>query len=562
MEMIRYAIFSLYILAVSSLYAQTPRETRAVWIATNHRLDWPPATLNEDEQKNELKNILKKIEQKNLNTVYFQVRSNGTTMYKSSFEPFSPYITKNANATPAYDPLEFATIEAHKHGLEIHAWINTFRILNGNISDINNLSLHLTRKHPEWILETKDKTSLWINPGIPEAREYLTELIFEIVQNYDVDGIQLDFIRYPQTQFNDNIAFKKYGNGKSLEDWRRENITQFISELKNRIKGINPQIKLGVTPIGIFKSIRDARGMESYSAVFQNTREWLKQGLIDYAAPQIYWDTKSNPKFDALVKNWVNNSYGKNIVIGIAAYKPEVYKELEREINTARNLHASGVAFFRYKNIENKYFRSFENKTLPAKMPWIKEKKGQTRLNLIATYSNHKINLLLKSDKQQLTEDGYFAIYEQNSYLDTANAKLLKVIPNYIDKINFRIPHANKICHYYYATELDKLWNETSFKSNIAKVVIPELAEICNTIKPIANPLIFQEDNTSKLILFSNCKDKIEIANKENNHLLFFDILPGYNYIESAKNLSQEEGLTLKFLNSKRMVKLRTNHLK
>ena len=314
------------------LQAQTPRETRAVWVSTNFKLDWPPPTYNQTAQKKELKKIFDDIERKNLNTIYFQVRSNGTVLFRSTMELFSPYITGNIGDFGNYDPLEFAIKEAHKRGLEIHAWINTNRVFSGSNISIKNNPLHISQFQPDWVYEKSDN-SIWLNPGIPEVREYLVDFVDEIVQNYNIDGIQLDFIRYPKVPIGDSESYDQYGNGIPIAQWRRDNITKFITSLHQRIKESNHKIKLGVTPIGIYKSIQNGRGMEGYSDVFQDTCEWLRLGIIDYAVPQIYWDVKSNPKFDVLTKDCVNNSFGKNIIIGIAAYKPEVYSELEREIN-------------------------------------------------------------------------------------------------------------------------------------------------------------------------------------------------------------------------------------
>jgi uncharacterized lipoprotein YddW (UPF0748 family) len=280
-------VFLVIIFLTSFLvFAQTPRETRAVWVSTNFKLDWPPPTYNEASQKKKLLEIFNNIERKNLNTIYFQVRSNGTVLFKSSLEPFSPYITGEFGKFGNYDPLKFAITEAHKQGLEIHAWVNIFRVFSGGNSSIKNNPLHISKLHPEWTYKKSDN-SIWLNPGLPEVRNHLVELINEIVLNYNVDGIQLDFIRYPQNQIQDKSTFEQYGAGKPIADWRRDNITEFIAQLNKRIKKTNPKIKLGVTPIGIYKSIPNGRGMEGYSDVFQDTREWLKLGIIDYAVPQI-----------------------------------------------------------------------------------------------------------------------------------------------------------------------------------------------------------------------------------------------------------------------------------
>lgn len=542
----------------NTFLSQTPRETRAVWVSTNFRLDWPPPTFDESAQKKALIEIFNNIESKNLNTIYFQVRSNGTVLFRSSFEPFSPFITGNIGEFGSYDPLEFAIQEAHKRGLEIHAWLNTNRVFSGSDISIKNNPFHIAQMHPDWVYEKTDDNSIWLNPGIPEAREYLVELINEIVQNYEVDGIQLDFIRYPQFLINDKTAFEKFGNGKLIDDWRRDNITEFISKLRNRIKNTNPRIKLGVTPIGIYKSIPDGRGMQGYSDVFQDSREWLKLGIIDYAVPQIYWDSRSIPKFDVLTKDWVENSFGKNIVIGIAAYKPEVYNEIEREINIVRNAKASGLAFFRYKNIEQKRIYSFEEKTLPSEMPWIKNDVKLADLNLVSNFENKKISLNFNIEETSKSENGYFTLYESDEFENNSSSKIIKVVPNYISEINFSLLQPEKINYYYSVTQFDQLWNVSSNNSAITKITIPKLNEIESGIRVFENPILLQNGSRSKILIFSNLEEEINLySSPEKDSFLSKHFLKkGFNEIILNYDLNKYKNAIIDFVKEKKSVSL------
>lgn len=545
------------------LQAQTPRETRAVWVSTNFRLDWPPPTYNQATQKKELEKIFDNIERKNLNTIYFQVRSNGTTLFRSSMELFSPYITGNIGNFGDYDPLEFAITEAHKRGLEIHAVINTNRIFSGNDISIKNNPLHISQIHPEWVYEKADNNSIWLNPGIPEVREYLVELTNEIVQNYNVDGIQLDYIRYPKVPINDLKSYNNYGDNIPKPQWRRDNITKLIVSLHNRIKQTNPKVKLGVTPIGIYKSIPNGRGMEGYSDVFQDTREWLQLGIIDYAVPQIYWDVKSNPKFDVLAKDWIGSSFGKNIIIGIGAYKTKVYNEIEREINITRNLNASGVAFFRYKNIAKKTFYSFEEKTLPTEMPWIEDIPKLAELKLFSNFQNKKALLNFDVDSRSLSDNGYFALYESDGFQNSSDRKLIKVIPNYISEISFSLTQPSKINYYYSSTQFDQLWNVSSNKSNVAKVSIPKLEETEKNIIPFQNPILLQNGNRSSILIYSNKREEITLFNerdKSKSSIISKHFLKhGINRISLNINLSNYEIVIMDFQKSNRTVSLRNN---
>lgn len=557
--MIKYFLALLYFLSTPLFFAQTPRETRAVWVSTNFRLDWPPRTTNEEEQKKTLAAIFSNIESKNLNTIYFQVRSNGTVLFRSSLEPFSSYITGTIGNFGSYDPLEFAIKEAHKRGLEIHAWVNTMRVFAGNDISIKNNSSHISQRHPDWVYRKYDDGSIWLNPGIPEVRDYLVNLINEIVQNYDVDGIQLDFIRYPLRSIGDKKSFELFGNNNSVSSWRRNNITKFISELNRRIKATNPQIKLGVTPIGIYKSIPNGRGMEGYSDTFQDTREWLKLGIIDYAVPQIYWNLHSNPKFATLVNDWVKKSYGRNIIVGVGAYKPEVLKEIEKEITITRSNNAAGVAFFRYSNIKNNNFSAFKTKTLPSQMPWIKKKQMLVYITLASQLEGDKVTLSFKINSDNLSNNGYFALYEE-SKKNKGGGMLVKVIPNYVSKINFSLSHPNMISYYYSVMQFNQLWNSSSRKSNLAKITIPKLENIEVGLSPFNKPIVIQENKKSIVLIYSTNNEEIFLyknsVQSKKSFLSKHTINRGLNRIALSYNLNRFKGVIVKFADKNNLIRL------
>jgi len=557
---LKYLVILILVITTSFISSQTLRETRAVWVSTNYKLDWPPQTFDENAQKEALINIFSNIESKNLNTIYFQVRSNGTVLFNSSLELFSPYITGEVGKFGSYDPLKFAIEEAHKRGIEIHAVVNTMRIYTGTEVSIKNNPLHISKIHPEWVYSKADDNSIWLNPGIPAVRDYLVELIDEIVQNYDVDGIQLDFIRYPQKPINDNSPLNDVGKDENTSNWRRNNITKFITQLNQKIKTTKPNIKLGVTPIGIYKSLPNARGMEGFSEVFQDSREWLKLGIIDYAAPQIYWDSKNNPKFDILVKDWIDNSFGKNIIIGIAAYKPEVYNEIERQINTTRNLKTAGMAFFRYKNIENKRFYLFENKTLPTEMPWIEDIPQIADITLQSNFDNDKISINFNVRKNDIIENGYFALYEEENLLQNSENRLIKIVPNYISELNFKLNQPNKINYYYSAMQFDQLWNEASKLSNISAVSVPKLKTLEKDISIFTNPVLLQNGKQSVIILFSNLDEEItlfsDLSKNQNSILSKHFLKKGYNEIHLNYDLANYKNAVISFAKENKSVKL------
>lgn len=360
----KFATLILLLHAFISINPQNQNEIRAVWVATNHRLDWPPATFNIELQKKALAEIFDSVKSKNLNTVFFQVRSNGTVLFKSSYEPFSYYI--DANGGMPYDPLQFAIEEAHKRKLEIHAWINVVQVFAGKEFNVLNNPKHITKRKPDWIIEygTNESKSYWLNPALPEVREYISDIIKELVENYNIDGIHLDYIRYPGKNIEDDSLYNVYNNGLSKDDWRRKNITDLIEVIRRKIKSVKPNLQLGATPIGINRNHKGMYGWQGFYEVYQDAQEWLRKGLLDYIAPQVYWSFKDKFQFDILAKDWVENSFGKKVIIGIGSYKPEVISEIEEMIEFARTIGAAGIAFFRYSSIKDYRFRNFSDSNI------------------------------------------------------------------------------------------------------------------------------------------------------------------------------------------------------
>ncbi len=552
-------------LHLQSLSAQTLRETRAVWVSTNYRLDWPPPTFDEENQKETLLKIFDDIESKNLNTIYFQVRSNGTVLFKSSYDPFSPYITGKVDLMGSYDPLKFAVAEAHKRGLEIHAWINAMHCFNTSDLTILEHPKHVANVHPYWVYKKEEEngtSSLWLNPGLPEARNYLIDLIDELVKNYDIDGVQLDFIRYPKEPIDDFDAYTIYGSGLTIEDWRRENINTFIKDLNVRIKGAKPLMKLGVTPIGIYKSLPNARGLEGFSDVFQDSREWLENGDIDYAVPQIYWNIKDNPRFQDLVEDWNYNSHGKNIVIGVAAYKQNVAKELDDEIKIARSKNSAGVAFFRYSHIKDIKINEFYEKTFPSEMPWIisEKKLPKVKVFISSDLYGHEIALQWQLGGENFENAKYLALYEINNQNSSDEARLLKVFTNSVTSTEISIDNPDKVIYSYTVKSVDQLWNECS-EGNVVNYKILELKEVSYEVAKFDKPFITKISGQYLLVLNASNQDHLNIkyaSNGNQSHLISsHKISPGLNTIEVNSKIFNNGIINLEFVNSKRVVELK-----
>lgn len=331
--------------------AEAPRrEVRAVWITTLLGLDWPKS-LDPAEQQRSLRAIVRELARARYNTVFFQVRGRADAMYRSLFEPWAQQLTGTLGKDPGWDPLEFLVREAHGQGLEVHAWFNTFVVGGGK--DRPPGSLHVAVRHPEWVREANGES--WLDPGIPEVRDYLVRVGLDIVRNYDIDGFQFDFIRYPAAPYPDDETYRAYGAGRPKADWRRENVTSLVAAFRDSLASIKPFVKLGATPLGVYRNADGAvRGLQSYDEVYQDSRGWLSRGLVDYLVPQVYWsmgDRPGNPDFARLAREWSEHAYGRQIILGIGAYKPEVEEQLGGIIDLARSVGVAGHSFFRYTNV-------------------------------------------------------------------------------------------------------------------------------------------------------------------------------------------------------------------
>ena len=302
-------------------------------MATVGNIDWPSRPgLSTDQQKQELIDRLNAHQQEGINAIMLQIRPAADAFYAKSREPWSKWLTgKQGQAPkPPYDPLAFAITEAHKRGMELHAWFNPYRATTDN--KFYELSpKHITRLKPEWFF-TYGGIKLF-NPGIPAVRDYIVKVFLDVVDNYDIDGVHMDDYFYPYQIAGQHIAdaetFKEYGAGfDNIGDWRRNNVNLLIKMLSDSIHRHKPRMKFGISPFGIWaNSFQNPDGSEtnggsSYYELYADSREWVKEGWVDYINPQLYWpiDDRSAP-FNKLLDWWSDNTYNRDLYIGMAAYR-------------------------------------------------------------------------------------------------------------------------------------------------------------------------------------------------------------------------------------------------
>ena len=308
------------------------REFRAAWVATVGNIDWPSKPgLSTAEQKAELLTILDKASQLKLNAIVFQVRPACDAMYASQIEPWSEYLTGTMGQPPQpfYDPLSFAVEEAHKRGLELHAWFNPYRArVTAEKSPAS--PNHISKKSPQLVRHYGKY--LWLDPGEKAVQDYSLSVIMDVVKRYDIDGVHFDDYFYPYKEkdssgndmdFPDEPSWKKSGAGGRLtrDDWRRENVNLFISRVYHSIKAAKPYVKFGISPFGIWRPgyPQQIQGYDAYDKLYADSRKWLMNGWLDYFAPQLYWPIEPpEQSFPALLRWWdAQNNKGRHVWPGL-----------------------------------------------------------------------------------------------------------------------------------------------------------------------------------------------------------------------------------------------------
>lgn len=366
--------------------AQT-EPVRGVWLTTVSRLDWPPISsvtaspaLRIRQQQQALTAKLDKLHSLGINTVFFQVKPDGTALWHSRILPWSDTLTGNIGQDPGYDPLQFILDEAHKRGMKVHAWFNPYRVSTNTktatVTALNN-TLQLQPAsvfvlHRDWIRTASDRFVL--DPGIPAARDWITSIVAEVVSNYAIDGVQFDDYFYTETAaspLNDSATFRQYGAGfASKADWRRHNTQLLIEQVSRTIKQLKPGVEFGVSPAGVWRNLShdaagsDTRGAAAYDEAYADTRRWVQLGLLDYIAPQLYWPfARQAARYDVLARWWANvvQPTHTRLYIGVALYKVgEASKsepdwtvqggvpELKKQLDLNESLpHIDGTILFR-----------------------------------------------------------------------------------------------------------------------------------------------------------------------------------------------------------------------
>lgn len=344
-------------------------EMRGAWIASVHNINFPSKPgLSESAQKAEAVRLLDTAKAAGLNAVLLQVRPEGDALYESRLEPWSRYLTGVQGRSPGYDPLAFFISQAKARGLAVHAWINPYRAAaNATHTRAAN---HISRRFPHQTY--KIGNVLWMDPGSPEVRRHINAVVRDLVSRYDIAGVHMDDYFYPYPtpkgglpKFPDDkthAAYLKAGGKLSKANWRRHNVNTLVMELRRTIQSTRPGVTFGVSPFGIYTKGAPAdvkAGVDQYNQLFADPVVWMKQGWVDYLAPQLYWPDAGPQSFSSLLRWWRHpevNPRGVPILPGIAIDRMTSHgwdrREIERQLQIEKSTRPRTSGGFLLWNID------------------------------------------------------------------------------------------------------------------------------------------------------------------------------------------------------------------
>lgn len=426
-SLLKRSALAAVLLAIAALPMSSgvKREVRSVWMATVWALDWPSSTSSTTAQKNEMVKYLDVLQKNNFNAVYFQVRTMSDAFYKSSYEPWSSYLTGTRGKDPGWDPLAFVVEECHKRGMECHAWVNPYRFSTGsNWSTAQDQALKSAGMLMAYT-KSDGKTTTILNPGLESVRKRIVDVCKEIISNYDVDGLVFDDYFYPEgipvtSSAGDYDLWQKSGASMTFGDWRRNNVNQMVADVYKMVQQQKPYVRFGISPAGAActsAAVAAKHGIDrcpvasdwQYDGIFSDPVAWLEAGTIDYISPQLYWKTnhKTNP-FGPMTKWWsyVAKHFGRHhyashsISFLNSSNTTSDWEEIGKQVQFSRDYtenEAPGAVFYSAAYVTGKkqsgfgewlQVNKFQNKALTPAIDWKKsdlEKVQVSALNKRAT---------------------------------------------------------------------------------------------------------------------------------------------------------------------------------
>ena len=472
------------------------REFRGAWIqAVNGQFRGIPT----EKLKQTLIDQLNSLQGAGINAIIFQVRPEADALYASQLEPWSRFLTgvQGQAPSPYWDPMQFMIDECHKRGMEVHAWINPYRVKTSLKSEL--AANHLYNIHPEWFVTYNNQ--LYFDPALPESRRHICMVVADIVSRYDVDAIHMDDYFYPYpakgVDFPDDASFARYGGGfTNRADWRRSNVNILIQKIHETIRGLKPWVKFGISPFGIYRNEKNdplgskTNGLQNYDDLYADVLLWARNGWVDYNIPQIYWQI-GHPAadYETLVKWWAKNTENRPLFIG------------QSVMNTVQNADPKNPSI---NQLPRKMALERAYQTIGGSCQWpasaVVENAGKYRDALVQEY--HKYPALVpvfdfmddkapgkvRKVKKVWTEDGYMLFWTAPKAKDEMDRAVQYVVYRFDgkEKVNiddashivaitrnnfYKLPYDDgKTKYRYVVTALDRLHNESKSVSKKVKL--------------------------------------------------------------------------------------------
>lgn len=480
--------FSVLSSVTSPVYAQQKRQFRGAWIQAVNGQWMGVGTAN---MQRTLTYQLDELKKDGVNAIIFQVRPECDALYQSKFEPWSRFLTgkQGLAPTPYWDPLQWMVTECHKRGMEIHAWINPFRAKTKTTHEL--ATSHVAIRHPEWMFSYDGLFVL--NPAIPECRDYICEVVKDIVKRYDIDGLHIDDYFYPYPvaglEIPDARQFSLYNNGISNKgDWRRTNVNMFIEQLYNTIKDTKPWVKFGVSPFGIYRNKKSSQmgsetnGLQNYDDLYADVILWINNGWVDYCVPQLYWEIGNKAAdYKKLIQWWNKFAANRPLYIGEDVERTVKYADPnnpnQHQLPAKMRLHKAmpnveGTVLWyakaavdnvgNYGNLLRQVYWKYP--ALPPAMPFIDNKapKKVRNLQFIDTEDGKVLCWTAPKGKGWKNEAVRYVVYgfkngEKQDIEDPS--KILKIT----NKPFYNVPTKSDI-RVYVVTALDRMSNESKGK--------------------------------------------------------------------------------------------------
>jgi uncharacterized lipoprotein YddW (UPF0748 family) len=506
-NMKKLSLLSLLTLCLLSIVNAQPKyEFRGVWIATVDNIDWPPK--NQRDPAAQRADFIRQLDlhhKNGMNAVIVQVRPAADAFYPSSLEPWSQWLTgvQGLPPSPYYDPLEFMIQEAHKRGMEFHAWLNPYRA-NFNVNSASIAANHVTKIHPDWFLTYGDKK--YFDPANKQAQNFVVSVVRDIVKRYNIDAIHMDDYFYPYRiagkEFPDAASYAASGTRLSKDDWRRSNVDSIIRKLGKAIKEEKKSMRFGISPFSVWRNKeKDPRGSDSqagqtnYDDLYADILLWLEKGWIDYVAPQLYLEIGHNKvAYEKMLSWWSRHSYGKHIYIGHGIYKvneaapgwkrnaelPDQINLLRRYPNVQGSIYFSSKTFNNNPNGWNDSLRLnyYKYPALLPPMRWIDNEKPWAPIVDRTITNDSMLRLTVRPDPRNLIPIKYYVVYK---YAPETHGETFGNQPKYISRFmmspdGFTLDEILSSQHYsyrYVVTAVGRNNNESDL-SEIAILVQPD----------------------------------------------------------------------------------------